>query len=423
MSSALQAEASRINGAKSKGPKTEEGKARSATNAITHGLTAQPDSTSSTDADSYLEWLRNWIADQKPDGVVQLALVERACRAAWRLDRCAKHHDAALARRARSAADRHDRSQAARAEWLGRRLVARVPHHESKRPAPLAEGDDPGTLLNEMEDTAAGAVWLIAAWAELGRSLEAAGTWDDARKVAAVRMCGMRPEDVLDDPYVGAFYASCHALVPGYNLLWTDCYRVAAIHPNDPLDNARYEELMTRVPDKVEAARWLKWVVDHETARLTTRKLEILDARAAADREGAAARALFDDAPATALMLRYEAASSRDLTRSLAELSKLRMEAARDDATPRGRKRGSERDPAQSSSRVGSAACGANPPTEAPANAVCLLLQSPPTPPANKDQVVVPKLTSFLRNEPGASASERQRKSRRQEVKRHLANL
>ena len=399
MRSEKQAEASRKNGSKSQGPKTDAGKVRSAANSTTHGLTAQPD----TVTDTYLEWLRNWIADQKPDGVVQLSLVERACRAAWRLDLCAKHHDAALASRARSAADRFDRSERTRAEWLGRRLVARIEPHHGNRPAPLAEGDDPGSILAEMELSAAGVDWLIAAWAELGRSLEANGTWDDARKVAAVRMCAMRPEDVFDDPYVAAFYVSCHALVPGYNLLWTDCYRVAAIHPDDSADNARYEELMARVPDAVEAARWLRWVVDHETARLTARKLEV-DAWAAADREGAAARALFDDAPATALMLRYEAASSRDLTRSLNELHKLRKEAARDEAPPRGRDRGSERDPAQSSSRVGSAARGANPPT-------------------NDDQEPDRKLTSILRNEPGASASERQRKSRRQTVKRHLANL
>ena len=376
MASAKQAEASRINGAKSKGPKTDAGKARSAANSTTHGLTSQPDIIT----DSYLEWLRAWIADQKPDGVVEMALVERACRAAWRLDLCARHHDAAVGQRARSAADRHDRSQATRVNWLGRLLFARIEDHHGQRPAMIGEGDDPGTLVAELESTAQGAAWLLKQWAELGRVLDDVGYWDAPRKVAAVRMLGMRPEDVMDDPVVFSIYAACHALVPGYNLLWSDCYDVAVIHPDISADNLRFDEMEANAPDDAGAGPMLRAIVDHETDRLTRRKLEVLDDRAAADRDGAADRALFDDAPATALMLRYEGASSRDLTRSLTELQKLRKEAAREDtgssreaARPRGRK-------------VEPVPCEASPPTP------------PPTAPAT---------AAFLPNEPGATVRKR----------------
>ena len=77
-------EANRNNARKSTGPKSVEGKARSARNAVTHGLTAQPGEPT----EAYRAALAEWIVDLRPKDIVERTLAERACRAAWNLRRC-----------------------------------------------------------------------------------------------------------------------------------------------------------------------------------------------------------------------------------------------------------------------------------------------------------------------------------------------
>ena len=82
------AEASRRNGAKSRGPSTPEGKARSAQNALKHGLRAQkhlvlPDE----DAGEFRALAAALIEELAPAGALQSVLAQRVAIAAWRLAR------------------------------------------------------------------------------------------------------------------------------------------------------------------------------------------------------------------------------------------------------------------------------------------------------------------------------------------------
>jgi hypothetical protein len=82
------AEASRRNGAKSRGPKTPEGKARSAQNALRHGLRAQkyvvlPEE----DAAEFAQLQAALVEELAPVGALQLVLARRVAVAAWRLER------------------------------------------------------------------------------------------------------------------------------------------------------------------------------------------------------------------------------------------------------------------------------------------------------------------------------------------------
>ena len=88
VTSSARAAASRKNGAKSCGPSTPEGKARSAQNALKHGLRAEkyvvlPDEDASEFA-ALEAALRDELA---PEGALQNILVGRIARAAWRLER------------------------------------------------------------------------------------------------------------------------------------------------------------------------------------------------------------------------------------------------------------------------------------------------------------------------------------------------
>ena len=82
------AEASRRNGAKSCGPKTPEGKARSAQNALKHGLRAQKHTVlPSEDAAAFKALEAALIEELAPDGALQSALAQRVVAAVWRLER------------------------------------------------------------------------------------------------------------------------------------------------------------------------------------------------------------------------------------------------------------------------------------------------------------------------------------------------
>ncbi|HEX5078951.1 MAG TPA: hypothetical protein VFV80_07330 [Geminicoccaceae bacterium] len=86
--SPARAEASRKNGAKSQGPKTREGKARSARNALRHGLRAEKHVVvAGESAEAFAAFEAALVADLAPAGALQALLAGRIARAAWRLER------------------------------------------------------------------------------------------------------------------------------------------------------------------------------------------------------------------------------------------------------------------------------------------------------------------------------------------------
>lgn len=88
MASAAQAIANRANALHSTGPRTEQGKRASSTNALTSGLTAskffiRPDEQ--LEFDQFKSALQTEL---KPDGTLQSILFDRVLHAAWNLRRC-----------------------------------------------------------------------------------------------------------------------------------------------------------------------------------------------------------------------------------------------------------------------------------------------------------------------------------------------
>jgi hypothetical protein len=82
------AAASRANGAKSKGPKSAEGKARSSQNALRHGLCAKKFLLLPDDSRAQFAALEAALLDDlAPEGALQILLAHRLITAAWRLQR------------------------------------------------------------------------------------------------------------------------------------------------------------------------------------------------------------------------------------------------------------------------------------------------------------------------------------------------
>jgi hypothetical protein len=80
--------AARANGAKSKGPVTEEGKARSALNAVRHGLLAGSLILRTESQPKFLAILNGYFNEYQPEGQTENNLVEDIAAAQWMKERC-----------------------------------------------------------------------------------------------------------------------------------------------------------------------------------------------------------------------------------------------------------------------------------------------------------------------------------------------
>ena len=81
------AAASRRNGARSRGPKTAAGKARSARNALRHGLCSISMLLADEDAPAFVALETALLAELAPQGALQAVLAQRVVAASWRLAR------------------------------------------------------------------------------------------------------------------------------------------------------------------------------------------------------------------------------------------------------------------------------------------------------------------------------------------------
>jgi hypothetical protein len=87
MSSQQKIDSARANGAKSQGPKTEEGRQTSSRNALKHGLYSSSVVLHTEPCEQYQEMLDGYIRELQPEGPVELDLVEEMVAAKWRLRR------------------------------------------------------------------------------------------------------------------------------------------------------------------------------------------------------------------------------------------------------------------------------------------------------------------------------------------------
>jgi hypothetical protein len=81
-------ESARINGAKSRGPKSPAGKAASSQNAIKHGLFAKVILLRNESAQAFDEMTEDFVRRFEPRDDLEFTIVEQMVAATWRLSRC-----------------------------------------------------------------------------------------------------------------------------------------------------------------------------------------------------------------------------------------------------------------------------------------------------------------------------------------------
>ena len=88
MPSELKSETARINGAKSRGPKTPEGREKSSHNAVKHGFTSNSIMVLDCESpDRFHELLNDFFTTYQPAGAAEKDFVEEMVAARWRIRR------------------------------------------------------------------------------------------------------------------------------------------------------------------------------------------------------------------------------------------------------------------------------------------------------------------------------------------------
>jgi hypothetical protein len=93
MATKAQVQANRANAQKSTGPRTDEGKAAVAQNAVKHGLSGRRDVIQGEDQGEFDRHREGLLNELRPQGAVESLLAERAVSLSWRLKRVERMHN------------------------------------------------------------------------------------------------------------------------------------------------------------------------------------------------------------------------------------------------------------------------------------------------------------------------------------------
>jgi hypothetical protein len=293
-------EISRQNGKKSRGPVTEEGKARSRQNAMKHGLRAEILPLPTEAPEVIQVRADSWNDFYQPQSPAAQHLVNQCVRATLLADRVDRAHNAVLTRQIRNAEADWDLDQDDRIAAMEKMLAT-----------------DPAEAVRRLKQTGNGCLSLFTRWERLGEQLAKNGRWTGPERDEAIRLMGL-------DPSPEALQASPEAwLTRLFNLM---CRK------NPAEDSVRW--LLARVPeehratyrldalpDAADALAGLREMVAGELSRLEEACERLGTERDDPDRDEAPARALVvQDAPTARLFLRYHSEARTSFHKAYSEL-------------------------------------------------------------------------------------------------------
>ena len=290
--------ANRRNALKSTGPRTAEGKARSRTNARTHGLTGEGIALPEEDAAAVaarFEALHDQLDPRTPLGAV---LVQRVAMLSVRLDRSYRRERASLAARVSGAAAAFDDARRSEAEYMMNHLCL-----------------EPRTYARRLMASPIGVDLLIEGFRALKDAVEnpEGNTWEYHHLHRAENMLGLETGHIAPTAYL----AWTHALKGNY-------HHISPASLAGLSDDARQQLALER----------LAGLVDADLARLVEHRATMDVSGFEAQRALAPEIALFDDSDQGILHRKYEAATERGLYRALKELREAEADAPADQPHP-----------------------------------------------------------------------------------------
>jgi len=329
MATEAQIQANRANAQKSRGPTTDEGKARARLNALKHGMRAEVSELVAPREDpaELTARIQAWLDDYQPTGVVERDLVERAARLSWDLDRAQRYESAILAQRVRAAMLNHQAERAAEVAGLARKLLYLCGKRNVPGSGPPWD-DEPRVFALALEASPEGTRWMIERWTEIRLLLDSGAAWSFPDQYKFIRLLGKHPVDAVDDPELNAIVLAWEAITENWGAVFWGKTRDETPSDNPAFNAWRAWRALVPPLESPEAG-WahLRSIVDRELERLTER-LAILEEVEGTDALELAERALFCASDGAERLRRFQTARTRELLRTLDAIAKLRKAAA-----------------------------------------------------------------------------------------------
>ena len=284
--------ASRLNGSKSRGPKSTEGKEISRQNSLKHGLSGRGIVIAEVDEAEVERRKTNLLQEMAPKTTMGAILVGQMAMLSVRMERGAAQELAAVASRVRNAASDFDDARYQLAEDLLHGL-----------------GENPRGNLRRLLKMPEGVELMFHSWNDLRSDLGREGKplWTAAHLVKAANLLGLRDEDARSSP-IGQLSRG----------VWGDF--AGAI--DDESEDVAHEvskaqavaKLVEKIDEEIADLEELYETLDFETIEL--------------DRAEAGPRASFDPSKEACLARRYESEARRGYYKAMTEFRAVEAEAA-----------------------------------------------------------------------------------------------
>src|SRR3954470_19689579 len=187
--SAAQLAANRANSQRSTGPRSDQGKAVSRLNGVTHGMTCHlPVVLPGEDPEEFLGEVDRWAQQLGAETEAERAQVETAVSTRWRMRRARGAEASAVAEAIDGLEDGFDDRRAAEV----RALIALLPQ-------------DPDGAVRQLRSSTAGCDWLLAQWGLMDARLKTHRSFEASQRGLALRLTGRLPGDLFRAPVVMAW--------------------------------------------------------------------------------------------------------------------------------------------------------------------------------------------------------------------------